>query len=113
MLQLFADKEVLFAGQPVGIIVAQTQELADQAAELVIIKLTDKKKPVLDIRQVVKDKDLSRIILITTKPPIPKRNCRCRYIKLYKPWFLKIFSLCIFHLKGWYVQGCSSFTVIN
>jgi CO/xanthine dehydrogenase Mo-binding subunit len=73
-LQLFADKEVLFAGQPVGVIVAQTQELADQAAELVTITIASKKKPVLDAREIVKNKDISRIKLAATKPGIPKRN---------------------------------------
>ncbi|XP_054263493.1 uncharacterized protein LOC128986901 isoform X2 [Macrosteles quadrilineatus] len=73
---LFADKIVQFAGQVVGLIVAQTQELADKAAELVSITITDKKKPVLDIRKVVKDKDLARILFVITKPAIPKLNVK-------------------------------------
>ncbi|KAG8327493.1 hypothetical protein J6590_017924 [Homalodisca vitripennis] len=68
---VFADKEILFAGQQVGIIVAKTQELADLAAELVLIHCKDKKRPVLDVREAVKNQDTSRIFLSFTKPPIP------------------------------------------
>lgn len=73
--QLFADKEVLFAGQTVGVVVAQTQELADCAADVVKIFYKNQKKPVLDIREVVKNNDTSRIFLQFTVPPlVPKRK---------------------------------------
>lgn len=72
--KLFADGEVLFAGQVVGVVVAETQERADFAAELVQINLKDKKKPVLDVREVVKNNDTSRIFMRAEKPFIPKRK---------------------------------------
>lgn len=62
-LQLFASKDILFAGQPVGVIVAETQELADSAAKLVKIAYTSKRKPVIDVREVLQSKDASRIVL--------------------------------------------------
>lgn len=66
---------MLFAGQTVGVIVAQTQELADCAADVVKIFYKDQKKPVLDIREVVKNKDTSRIFLRFEVPPLmPKRK---------------------------------------
>ncbi|KAG8312527.1 hypothetical protein J6590_020448 [Homalodisca vitripennis] len=68
---LFADKEIQFAGQQVGIIVATTQELADKAAELVLIRCKDKKTPLLDVREAVKNGDTSRLFLRFTRPPIP------------------------------------------
>ncbi|KAG8310132.1 hypothetical protein J6590_069744 [Homalodisca vitripennis] len=68
--KLFADSDILFAGHQVGVLVAKTQELADFAAEHVIIRYKDKKKPVLDVREVVKNKDTSRMFLRATRPPI-------------------------------------------
>lgn len=61
--QLFASKDILFAGQPVGMIVAETQELADSAANFVKIAYTSKKRPVIDVREVLQSKDTSRIFL--------------------------------------------------
>lgn len=73
--QLFADKEVLFAGQTVGVVVAQSQELADCAADVVKIFYKNQKKPVLDVREVVKKKDTSRIFLQFEVPAlVPKRK---------------------------------------
>ncbi|XP_046687709.1 xanthine dehydrogenase-like isoform X2 [Homalodisca vitripennis] len=68
--KLFVDKDILFAGHQVGVLVAKTQELADFAAEHVIIRYKDKKKPVLDVREVVKNKDTSRMVLRDEIPPI-------------------------------------------
>uniref|UniRef100_A0A1B6LVT9 Aldehyde oxidase/xanthine dehydrogenase a/b hammerhead domain-containing protein n=2 Tax=Graphocephala atropunctata TaxID=36148 RepID=A0A1B6LVT9_9HEMI len=59
--QVFADKKIMHAGQVVGLVVAVTQELADSAADLVLIVYTNKKVPVLDLRDVVKNNDVSRI----------------------------------------------------
>lgn len=44
-------------------VVATSQELADSAAKLVKITYESKKKPVLDVREVLHMKDNSRIFL--------------------------------------------------
>ncbi|KAG8328694.1 hypothetical protein J6590_104002, partial [Homalodisca vitripennis] len=61
--QLFADKNIQFAGQSVGLVVAVTQELADAAADLVQIQYKSKVKPVLDLREIVKNNMTERIFL--------------------------------------------------
>lgn len=53
----------MYAGQPVGMVVAETQELADVAAGLVHITYTNSRKPVLNAKEVVKNNDQSRIFL--------------------------------------------------
>lgn len=73
--QLFADGEVQFAGQTVGMVVAQTQKLADLAADFVKICYKDLKKPVQDVREVAKKNDASRIFIRADVPAVaPKRK---------------------------------------
>lgn len=52
---LFAESQVLYAGQPVGLVVAQTYDLAKQAAELVEIVYVDVKKPIISIRDAIRE----------------------------------------------------------
>lgn len=56
---LFADKEISYAGQPVGVIVADTHSLANEAAKLVEIKYSEslKKKPILTVEDTIAAKD--------------------------------------------------------
>ena len=49
---LFAEEEVTYAGQPVGLVVAQTHEQAKYAANLVEINYKDVQKPILTIKEV-------------------------------------------------------------
>lgn len=58
---MFVTKNILYAGQCVGVIVAVTQKLANSAAKLVKINYKDQKRPVLDVREIVRNKDKSRI----------------------------------------------------
>lgn len=59
---LFAEKDVIYAGQPVGVIVAETHNLANEAAKLVEIKYSEtlKKKPVITIEDALESKDETR-----------------------------------------------------
>lgn len=61
---LFAEEDVLYAGQPVGVIVAETHSLANEAAKLVEIKYSEplKRKPVITIEDAIARKDDSRIV---------------------------------------------------
>ncbi|XP_065561755.1 uncharacterized protein LOC136028074 isoform X2 [Artemia franciscana] len=45
--QIFADSEILYAGQPVGLIVATSQMIANRAAKHVKISYADVRKPIL------------------------------------------------------------------
>jgi len=49
---LFTEKDVLYAGQPVGVIIAETHNLAIEAAKLVEIKYTKtlRRKSVISIK---------------------------------------------------------------
>lgn len=61
---LFAEKDVLYAGQPVGVIVAETHNLANEAANLVEVKYSEslKKKPVITIEDALAMKDETRFM---------------------------------------------------
>ncbi|XP_065224598.1 uncharacterized protein LOC135848590 isoform X2 [Planococcus citri] len=65
--QLFADKEILYAGQPVGVVVAKTQILANKAADKVIVNVEQTRKPVLDFKAVVDSGDKNRITVQAEK----------------------------------------------
>lgn len=56
-------------------IVAETQQLADKAAELVVINLKDKRTPSCDVKTCVKNNDTSRFTLEKEKAGVtPKRK---------------------------------------
>jgi xanthine dehydrogenase/oxidase len=60
---LFAENDILYSGQPVGVIVAETHNLANEAAKLVEIEYSEpnKRKPVLSIEDALAANDKSRI----------------------------------------------------
>lgn len=62
---LFVEKDVLYAGQPVGVIVAETHNLANEAAKLVKIKYSEplKRKPVLSIEDAIATQDDTRFMV--------------------------------------------------
>jgi len=61
---LFAENDILYSGQPVGVIAAETQNLANEAAKLVEIEYSEpnKRKPVLSIEDALAVNDKSRIL---------------------------------------------------
>ncbi|XP_072742748.1 uncharacterized protein [Anoplolepis gracilipes] len=67
---LFAEKDVLHAGQPVGVIAAETHNLANEAAKLVEIKYSEalKRKPVITIEDAIATKDDNRIVASISVP---------------------------------------------
>ncbi|BET01356.1 2 iron, 2 sulfur cluster Hypothetical protein [Nesidiocoris tenuis] len=73
--EIFCSGKVQYAGQPVGMIVAITQELAIKAAEKVILKYANEKKPLLTIKEVLKSGNKTRVIpqaqIAPTKTPGP------------------------------------------
>jgi len=67
---LFAEKDVLYAGQPVGVIVAETHNLAIEAAKLVEIKYTETltRKPVISIKDALATNDDTRFMQVVNVP---------------------------------------------
>ncbi|KYN05924.1 PREDICTED: xanthine dehydrogenase/oxidase-like [Cyphomyrmex costatus] len=59
---LFAENDVLYAGQPVGVVVAETQNLANEAAKLVKIKYIESPntKPIISIEDAINAHDETR-----------------------------------------------------
>ncbi|KAJ8668983.1 hypothetical protein QAD02_000242 [Eretmocerus hayati] len=78
---LFADKQVQYAGQPFGIIVAETMDIAQSAASQV--KLTyvkdSKSKALINARQVIASKDMSRLIKIIDWPAKKSPGSNTKY----------------------------------
>lgn len=53
-MQIFVSRRVLYCGQPIGLIVGKNRQAAFQACDKVIVKYKNVKKPVLDIKESVK-----------------------------------------------------------
>lgn len=68
--ELFCSGTVLYNSQPIGIIVAKTQEIAERAVELVEVTYTEGKgAPVYTVREVLKANAKDRIMHISTTNP--------------------------------------------
>lgn len=51
---------MLYAGQPLGLIVAKSKRLAEKAAKLVLVEYSDYKKPILTIKEALSYPDRVR-----------------------------------------------------
>ncbi|KAG5332878.1 XDH dehydrogenase, partial [Acromyrmex heyeri] len=72
---LFAEKDILYAGQPIGVIVAETHNIANEAAKLVEITYSDRmKNPVISIEDALDVGDETRIRQSVTIPTKRKGN---------------------------------------
>lgn len=68
--EVFCSGRVQFYSQPVGIVVAVTRDIAEQAADLVKVSYNPPaKKPYLNIQDVLDANDTSRITQRNTKTP--------------------------------------------
>ncbi|KAF6205375.1 hypothetical protein GE061_019546 [Apolygus lucorum] len=68
--ELFCSGRVIYAGQPVGMIVATTQTAANMAARLVTIKYGSSSKPVLTVEDAIRSGDKMRVRLQNTWGPV-------------------------------------------
>lgn len=73
-LQVFCSGVIKYAGQPVGIIVAKTHDLAIKAAKMVKIGYTNEKKPLLTVKEVLASGDTSRLLLAGSITPTKKNG---------------------------------------
>lgn len=71
------QEDVEFAGQMVGVVVAQTQAIANLAADKVVVTIKPTRKPVLYANRVVDSGDQSRITLIAQQAATSQK---CEYI---------------------------------
>ncbi|XP_017888813.1 xanthine dehydrogenase/oxidase-like isoform X2 [Ceratina calcarata] len=73
---LFVDKEIEYAGQPIGVIVATSFTLANKAASKVRVTYSDfvPKKMLLSIEDVIASKDESRLLRSADEPAKTKGN---------------------------------------
>ncbi|KYN35640.1 Xanthine dehydrogenase, partial [Trachymyrmex septentrionalis] len=78
---LFAEKEVLYAGQPVGVVVAKTHNLANEAAKLVKIIYEQKTKSAIRIKDALDAQDDFRIMQSVNILAQKKGNNTQRVIK--------------------------------
>ncbi|XP_011694376.1 PREDICTED: xanthine dehydrogenase/oxidase-like [Wasmannia auropunctata] len=78
---LFVERDVQYAGQPVGVIVAETHNLANEAAKLVKIKYSEilKRKPVITIEDALATHDDTRF-LHTRNVPAKKKGENTKHV---------------------------------
>ncbi|XP_075226440.1 uncharacterized protein LOC142327353 isoform X2 [Lycorma delicatula] len=78
--ELFCSGDVLYSGQPVGIIVADTREIALKAAEEVKINYANIEQPIIDVKDVINSRDKSNITLTASfKPELPPSKLNVKY----------------------------------
>ncbi|KPI90997.1 Xanthine dehydrogenase [Papilio xuthus] len=53
--EILCSSEIQYYNQAVGVIVAETQQIADRAAKLVTVSYSNVKKPVIDVTEAIKD----------------------------------------------------------
>ncbi|XP_020286836.1 xanthine dehydrogenase/oxidase-like isoform X2 [Pseudomyrmex gracilis] len=78
---LFVEEDIIYAGQPVGVIVAETQMLANEAAKLVEVKYKETltRKPILSIEDVLATQDQTRF-LQTYKSTAEKKGDNVKHV---------------------------------
>lgn len=77
--EVLCDGIVKYPGQPVGIIVAESADIAEKAAKLVKISCKPGKKPVFDVKEAKKDP--ARLSKYLTKPATERGTNVTKVIK--------------------------------
>ncbi|XP_066582260.1 uncharacterized protein [Prorops nasuta] len=80
---LFADKDIQYAGQPIGVIAAKSHALANKAAQKVKVTYVDalKTKPILSIDDAVALNDPTRVVQLVNSPAKKKGDNTQKVIK--------------------------------
>ena len=80
-VKIFCSGKVLYAGQPLGLIVARTKRLAEKAAKLVRVEYSDYQKPVLTLKEALCDPNRVREhILHGSRKVVNKGNIDGEYL---------------------------------
>lgn len=69
IFQIFADKTIKYAGQPLGVIVADTRETALYAANKVKVQYNGLQRPVANMKEIIKSGDKARLSEQAKKEP--------------------------------------------
>ncbi|KOB70290.1 Aldehyde oxidase AOX1 [Operophtera brumata] len=77
--EVLSNGKVVYFNQPIGIIVAETQQIANKAAKMVTASYKNVRKPVIDIKEA--KNDASRLTLFTSKAPTEKGTDVVKTIK--------------------------------
>lgn len=77
--EILCERDVKFYNQPLGIIVAESQYIAEKAASIVKVTYTNVRKPVLDIK--IAKKDPNRTKLFSASPATNRGNDVAKVIK--------------------------------
>lgn len=64
----------MYGGQPVGVVVAQSQDLADFAAARVVLKYSDVRKPLLYVQDVLRQGNKDRIKFVGSIEPTERKG---------------------------------------
>lgn len=80
--QLFIESEIQYAGQPIGVIVAETQALANEAAGKVKVTYTDtlKEKAIVTIHDAIESNDKT-LLLQTAHMPAKRKGLTIAFIQ--------------------------------
>jgi xanthine dehydrogenase molybdopterin-binding subunit B len=70
--QLFCSGDIKHAGQPFGLVVANSQQLANQAALKVKAEYSNLRKPLTDMREAIASGDKTRIRVEREPEPKPQ-----------------------------------------
>jgi len=70
--QLFCSGDIKYAGQPFGLVVANSHHLAHQAALKVKAEYSNVRKPLTDMREVIASGDKTRIRVEMEPEPKPQ-----------------------------------------
>lgn len=83
MFQIFAKDKIRYAGQPVGLVLAETREAAFEGVKKVKIMYDDVKKPVLDLKDAIKlaEKNGENCILEIRKSSVESDKTATQTIK--------------------------------
>ncbi|XP_049943149.1 uncharacterized protein LOC126419914 [Schistocerca serialis cubense] len=79
--EIFCSGNVKYNGQPVGMIVAESHDIAVEAAKLVKINYDVVNKPILHLRDALKSGEKSRVMVIgETKPTDPEKRKKTKHV---------------------------------
>jgi len=72
--QIFCSSDIKHAGQPFGLVVANSHHLAHQAALKVKVEYSNVRKPLTDMREVIASDDKTRIRVESEQQHKPEGN---------------------------------------
>lgn len=98
--EVFCNDTVKYFNQPFGIIVAETQVIAERAAKMVEVEYKNAKKPVLDVKHAIKEPE--RVTLFDSIEATAKGNDIVKVIKsgytLYSQYHFAMENIvCVIH----------------